>query len=730
MVPTREDPPTLSLIVLNAGAMAVAVVAARGARLGGGTGPLVLGTLCGYLIVVHSVVLLAGLRGNLGVGGVAMLLVIALAGALWLTHRARRGRALPRIWATARDGDGGTNTAASVGDRACLALGTAPDHVTAAVLFPPLVALAGGVVWAWPHLFQATRLWIWDDYTYHMVYPALWLREHAIAAVAPAQGFTMQAWYPLSASVVATWFMLPFPESRGDALAWVSLTGVLYGGIVAAGCVELLRRLQCRRHAWAVPIVLLATSPRIAIMASSFSDADLAVAATLFAALVVALPRGESELGREIAIDGVLAGLLTGMALGVKVSAATQALIIAAMLALRAAGSSLRVWARVRAVLGIGLVMVAGWTVTAGYWYARNVVHTGNPFYPAALLGWKGTTFPETTLLEYGRQYGLRRALDDALAVYLNWPRLHAVLAIGGLIGLAAWLPLHRRPLTRSRRYFAWGALTLAAATLALLPVAPYSAGNAMTFRSGFIHWDSMRYVALLPILGWAALGFLIDAGAGASAWRTIGAVGVAIAASLASAAALVAPAALAVLAIAAALMARAWPLAPMGQWNRIRSPAAGFAVGALVVAALVVGVHSTKATATAAAFHKEPLFGHAAEVLDRQPAGARVAVFGDQWVYPTFGARHHLRPVRLDGDGRIATGPILDAMAPGPLTVDPAAFRANLRASGIEIVVVIHLPHPGRSPEWPTQQEALESVGDAVLLHRDGAVAVWTVDR
>jgi hypothetical protein len=68
--------------------------------------------------------------------------------------------------------------------------------------------------------------------------------------------------------------------------------------------------------------------------------------------------------------------------------------------------------------------------------------------------------------------------------------------------------------------------------------------------------------------------------------------------------------------------------------------------------------------------------------------------------------------------------------MAPGPLTVDPAAFRANLRASGIEIVVVIHLPHPGRSPEWPTQQAALESVGDAVLLHRDGSVAVWAIDR
>jgi hypothetical protein len=97
--------------------------------------------------------------------------------------------------------------------------------------------------------------------------------------------------------------------------------------------------------------------------------------------------------------------------------------------------------------------------------------------------------------------------------------------------------------------------------------------------------------------------------------------------------------------------------------------------------------------------------------------------------VYPTFGARHHLRPVRLDGAGRVATAPIGAAMAPGDLTVDPPTFRANLAASGIGLVLVIHLPHPGRSPAWPPQQAALEVIGDARLLHRDGAVAVWRLD-
>jgi hypothetical protein len=139
-----------------------------------------------------------------------------------------------------------------------------------------------------------------------------------------------------------------------------------------------------------------------------------------------------------------------------------------------------------------------------------------------------------------------------------------------------------------------------------------------------------------------------------------------------------------------------------------------------------IAATHATKARATADTLHREPLFGAAAAVLDRQPPGTRVALFGDQWVYPAFGARHDLVPLRLDGDGRVAAHPIADAMSPGSLDVDPATFRANLRAAAVDVIVVVHLPHPGRSAEWPAQHAALEGSSEARLLHRDGAVAVW----
>jgi hypothetical protein len=614
----------------------------------------VFATLSGYLVLVHSLVLAAGLLGHLTPAGLGLLLAAAVAAALGLARRATPDRAGP-------DGGGPLTTTAL------------------------LASLAAGValgVWTWPHLVEATRLWIWDDYTYHMVYPALWLREHAIAAPGPPRAFTTQAWYPLSASVVAAWFMAPLQGSRGDALAWVSLTGPLYAGLVAGGAATLLGRLGCRPGAWAVPVVLLATSPRIGVMASSFSDADLAMAATLFGSLVFAVPREADEDARDVWADASYAGLLSGVALGVKVSAAPLALVILIMLARRG-------WtrARWRGAAGVTLVVAAAWIATSAYWYARNVVHTGNPVYPAKFLVWPGATFPETTLLEYARHYGVRRTIADAVVVYADWPRSHALLAVLGLLGLGGWLAWHRRSLTRPRRYFAGGALAIAATLLILLPFAPYSAGNSMTFRSGFIHWDSMRYVALVPILGWVALGFLVDA----VARRWSGPV---------------------------AAAARS----PMTTRGRLLATGAL----ALVGAAIVVGWHGTKAAATAALCHREPLFGAVVAVLDRQPSGARVAVFGDQWIYPAFGDHDHLQPVRLDGDGRVATSPIGDAMEPGDLTVDPPTFRANLAASGVSVVLAVRLPHPGRSSELPAQHAALEAISDARLLHRDAAAAVW----
>ena len=41
--------------------------------------------------------------------------------------------------------------------------------------------------------------------------------------------------------------------------------------------------------------------------------------------------------------------------------------------------SALRAGRGARAMLRVAMVFLVGWAATAGYWYARNVVHTGIP---------------------------------------------------------------------------------------------------------------------------------------------------------------------------------------------------------------------------------------------------------------------------------------------------------------------------------------------------------------
>jgi hypothetical protein len=693
-----------AFLFLNGGAALVAALFAIAGHCTRGRGQFLLSALCAYLVTIHSAVLLAGLAGHLTTAGVAVVLAAAAAVAAWLVMGQRLQPPLVRPQA---------------------------PRVTAAAFYPVAAALLGGLLWVEPHVLDATRLWIWDDYTYHMVYPTLWLREHAIRAVSPTHAFTMQAWYPLGASIVATWFMLPFPGVRGEALAWVSLTAPLCAGIFAAGAAELLRRLGCRPWAWAVAVVLFATSHRTMVMASSFSDADLALAATLFAGFVFATPRGAAETRRDVAVDGWHAAFLTGIALGIKVTAAFPGLIILSMLTMRARAAAPTAAEGRVAGARIGVVFLGTWLATAGYWYGRNLLRAGNPLYPARFLVWPGATFPETTLLEYGQRHGLGNALADAAIVYLNWPILHGALAAVGLLALAGWLAWRRRRLTRPQAYFAVGALAMAGAAAILLPVTPYSAGNAMTFRAGLVHWDSMRYVGLLALLGWTALAFLLDAGAGATSARLATGAAIASACLLTSTGAFAGPPRLLVaLALLAAMVGQVAGSARLGRAWSARGGAVALGTLPLVLAGLVLWRHEAKAMATEAAIHREPLFGQAARVLDELPRGTRVAVFGDQWTYPAFGARDHLVPVRLDGDGHLASTPVGDAMAPGAMTVGPATFLPNLLASGIDVVVVLHLPHPGRAAEWPAQHASLEASGGGRLLWRDTAAAIWDLRR
>ena len=129
----------LSFLALNGAAVLVALLVARAAGLSTHLPRHVLATLAGYLIVAHTLVLATGLLGVVSVGGLAAGAVLAMLGAVLLVRKTR---------------DGGAATEPMM-DAAGL-----PSGLAAAPVFCTLSAVLAAVLWLWPHVFGATRLWV------------------------------------------------------------------------------------------------------------------------------------------------------------------------------------------------------------------------------------------------------------------------------------------------------------------------------------------------------------------------------------------------------------------------------------------------------------------------------------------------------------------------------------------------------------------------------------------
>src|SRR5262245_46252109 len=112
------------MLLLNAGALAAAVAFALAAGAGRRTSRLCLATLAGYLVIVHSAVLLASLVGHLTVRGLAEAVTAALVVAAGLAWSRRRHH----------EPEPPANRA----------------PVNAVALFPPLAATAALLLWLWP----------------------------------------------------------------------------------------------------------------------------------------------------------------------------------------------------------------------------------------------------------------------------------------------------------------------------------------------------------------------------------------------------------------------------------------------------------------------------------------------------------------------------------------------------------------------------------------------------
>jgi hypothetical protein len=395
-----------------------------------------------------------------------------------------------------------------------------------ALVTPPVlgvcVVAAGLLVW---RAILAVRLGVldYDAFSYHLVTVDMWLQENAIDRI------PQRIWsdiYPANGELLTLWLMA---FTRNDSLA--ALTGLVSLPLAVVSTVGLARVLGASRP-WAVLAGgLLALTPAVMVLTST-TYVDILAAADLAAAWYLGLLALREAEPRRRTMLLVLAGLAIGLTIGTKQTvllpaAAMGALLVAAVVARafpmrrqRAASSTTAangargesavamppapLGAVARDVLAVSLPAAA----FGSYWYLRNLLSYGNPFWPFSVGPFAGVgTFGEYLVgsaLEFGgaapvellvtswtADFGISRyTFDQRLGGYgLQW------LLVLGLATVAVALLVVRARRSGRRRL-----MELAGALAIVVPVAITLAVTPMSW------WARLTLFAVVGALALAAV--------------------------------------------------------------------------------------------------------------------------------------------------------------------------------------------------------------------------------
>jgi hypothetical protein len=203
----------------------------------------------------------------------------------------------------------------------------------------------------------------WDALAYHLPNADALIDTHELPA--SLGGHWLYGTVPLLADVL--W-------AQGIVLVDYSFSQTLHVTIAGAFLI-LSTGIVARLWGWrtaAVAAVLLGIYPEFWLNAQS-PYVDAAAASFETGALLCGVAFAQSRRSEYLAWSA----LLIGFALGVKYSAAPTALILAALV-----GFVLRRELGGRAALRTGAVAAGLAALAGGYWYAKNLIHYGNPTYP------------------------------------------------------------------------------------------------------------------------------------------------------------------------------------------------------------------------------------------------------------------------------------------------------------------------------------------------------------
>ncbi len=372
------------------------------------------------------------------------------------------------------------------------------------------VGLAGALVAAMAIRLRAglhKSLFLYDTLSYHLHVPASWLAGGRLTIVPAVFGDPSSAYAP---SNLELWFSFLMAPLHSDYLA--SAGQLPFAALGALAIAAAVREAGARREAALGGALVFLLVPEVWQQART-AMTDLGMAALLLAAVPFLF-----RLRREARTADLLAAAAAlGLAIGTKYAAAPLALPFLAAVAVAA-------WrGRVKApgFAGAAAVLLA----TGGFWYLRNLIVTGNPWYPVATAGLPGL-YDRAAMRawDYHLPVGDLEALGDilgaaglgftagAIAAFARVrPPLEAALALA--VVAVFWFVV---PYQESRFLMAgFGLAAVAIGRAAARPPAPLGWGGLVLALIGELFaLPSPDRLWLLPI------GLL--AAAGAHLWRRI----------------------------------------------------------------------------------------------------------------------------------------------------------------------------------------------------------------
>ncbi len=308
------------------------------------------------------------------------------------------------------------------------------------------------------------------------------------------------AWfYPANSEVFHAIGMLAFDR---DILSPLLNLGWFIGCLVACWCIGRPYGVA----SWSLGLGAIALSvPAFADQAGEARN-DIVGVFFLLAAVAIALAQRERSsylpVGAAIALGPLaVAGLSAGLAAGTKLNFLLPAAVLVIGLPFAAPAGT-----RWRAFAVTGLTALAG----GGYWYLRNLIHTGNPLPWIDRIGPISLPAPDQALGGREGHSVLGYLTDGAVwsdwflpglhnGLWLIWPLLFGAALAGLLLPLLGQL----RSGPSSDRLLLVAALTGLAAFLAWL-VAPTSASGPEGLPRGFE--SGLRYLAPALVLGLSLL--------------------------------------------------------------------------------------------------------------------------------------------------------------------------------------------------------------------------------